>query len=455
MIRLIKVKFIFYLFLSHVLGSTMVMGVARPNIILIESDDQSNLAVGAYGHGRMHTPVIDSLAREGVYFTRAYNMGCWSPAVCIPSRTMLFNAVHLWKASRITENNAPGPSLPERLKAAGYTTYFTGKWHALGKKPIATFDHVGQVLPGQLKTFWTDKGHLTDLVAEEAVEFIHQASGHAEPFFLYVAFNAPHVPRETFPSYYDLYPPQGIDLPPSVKDGPLHPQIKYNYSKDPLSKEEMRRRYQQNNAMVSHMDDRIGDILAALKKVGAWDNSLIVFTSDQGINFGENGVAGKVCLYEVSATAPLILSGPGIPADIRIATPVYLQDIYPTLLHSAGLEVPDYMDFQSLHPLIENPSLHGFYPSIYMAMFDDQRGIVVDGFKLILYPQTGAMELYNLAKDPWEMNNLAELPEFNSQLSACFRELRTWQKRTGDTLQLDKALDHGPSGTNGRSKLGK
>jgi arylsulfatase A-like enzyme len=349
---------------------------------------------------------------------------------------MLFNGVHLWEAARITKNNIPGPSLTERLSVAGYTTYFTGKWHAKGKGPREIFDHTGQVLPGQLKTFYTEAGHLTDIVAEEAVEFIRNASLQSPPFFLYVAFNAPHVPRETEQKYYDLYPPQEIDLPPSVQDGPLHPHIKYNYSPDPLSSATMRKRYQQNNAMVTHMDDRIGDILEALKETGVYEHSIIIFMSDQGINFGENGVAGKVCLYDVSVTAPLIISGPGLPKRRKIKNRVYLQDIYPTLLDLIGEEPPRYMDFSSLTPLIENRICGELYSSIYLGMLDDQRSIISQDYKLIMYPRAGAAELYNLKEDPWEMNNLYGQAASKKISGILGREFLRWQEVTGDTLQV-------------------
>lgn len=424
------------LIIAFFLTITIFARAQKPNIIFIESDDQSNLAVGAYGWDNVNTPNIDKIAAEGVYFTSAYNMGCWSPAVCIPSRTMLFNGVSVWRAAKLNPKNVPGQSLTERLSALGYETYFTGKWHANGKNPHNMFDHFGHILPGQLKTYYTEEGHLTDVVGQEAVEFINQAAKKNEPFFLYVAFNAPHVPRNTEQKYYDMYPPEKIHLPPSVQDGPLHPNIKYNYSKDPLSSNEMRIRYQQNNAMVTHMDERIGDILNALKITGSYENSIIVFMSDQGINFGENGVAGKVCLYDVSATAPLIISAPGIPKGEKISKRIYLQDIYSTLLDLVNAEIPDYMEFKSLLPVLERKTESSPHSSIYMGMFDDQRGIVYNDYKLIMYTQVGDAELYNLKNDRWEMDNLIGKIEAEKVITELKEEFLKWQEQTGDTLDV-------------------
>jgi arylsulfatase A-like enzyme len=426
-------QILLYLF---VVISAFNLWAQKPNIILIESDDQSNLAVGAYGWDKVHTPNIDKIADEGVYFTSAYNMGCWSPAVCIPSRTMLFNGVTVWRAAKLNAKNVPGKSLVERLGEVGYKTYFTGKWHANGKNPRDMFDHYGHILPGQLKNYYTEDGHLTDVVGEEAVEFINEAANKEEPFFLYVAFNAPHVPRKTEQKYYDMYPPEKVNLPPSVQDGPLHPNIKYNYSKNPLSAREMRTRYQQNNAMVSHMDERIGDILDALKKTGNYENSIIVFMSDQGINFGENGVAGKVCLYDVSATAPLIISAPGMPKGEKFNKRVYLQDLYPTILDLVNANTPEYMEFKSLLPVMKGQTKNSPHNSIYMGMFDDQRGIVYNDYKLIMYTQAEAAELYNLKNDRWEMENLLDKKEGKKVIPELSKEFFKWQETTGDTLDV-------------------
>ncbi|UXP31891.1 sulfatase-like hydrolase/transferase [Reichenbachiella agarivorans] len=297
------------LFVLYLLLGVSVAGIAQPNILFIESDDQSNQAVGAFGYPVMKTPHIDRIAEEGVSFTSAYNMGCWSPAVCVPSRTMLFYGQYLWDSQNTAKDNAP-KSMPELLKEKGYATYMTGKWHAWGKPVAEIFDSLGSIQPGQLKTYNTPQGHVTDITGQEAVSFIENYNNEA-PYFLYVAFNAPHVPRQTEQKYYDLYPVDEMPLPPSVVEGPLNPNIEYNYTNAPLSKQTMRNRVQQNNAMVTHMDERIGDIIAALKASGQYDNTIIVFMSDHGISFGENGVAGKVCLYEPSVTAPLIIKAPG------------------------------------------------------------------------------------------------------------------------------------------------
>lgn len=406
---------------------------AQLNILFIESDDQSNQAVGAYGNEAMHTPNIDTLAKEGTSFTAAYNMGCWSPAVCIPSRTMLIYGKYIWESQKINKQNAP-KSLPEKLHDNGYYTYMTGKWHAMGKNAKEIFDETGSIQPGQLKTYNSPAGHITDITANEAVNFLNTYD-NAKPFFAYVAFNAPHVPRQTEQKYYDLYPADEMVLPPSVADNtPLNKNVKYQYANDPLSSKTMQKRVQQNNAMVTHMDARIGDIIQTLKDKNIYDNTIIVFTSDHGINFGENGVAGKVCLYEPSVTAPLIIKAPSVTPNSKIASRVYLQDVVPTLFDLVDLEMKEPTDFESLAPLLTHTG--NARTSIYLAMFDDQRGIISKDKKLIVYPKTGNLELYYLIDDPWETKNLIGEQKSKSTITSLLSQLKEWQLKTLDETDL-------------------
>ncbi|CDF79841.1 arylsulfatase [Formosa agariphila KMM 3901] len=407
---------------------------AQINILFIESDDQSNQAVGAYGNLDMVTPNIDTLAKEGTSFISAYNMGCWSPAVCVPSRTMLMYGQYLWESQKINKNNAP-LSFPEQLREFGYHTYMTGKWHAMGKQAETIFDETGSIQPGQLDTYNTPAGHITDITADEAVHFIKNYKNE-KPFFVYVAFNAPHVPRQTSQNYYDLYPTDDIVLPPSVIDNTsLNTNVKYQYTKDPLRTKTMKQRVQQNNAMVTHMDTRIGDIIQSLKDQKLYDNTIIVFTSDHGINFGENGVAGKVCLYEPSVTAPLIIKAPTVETNKKIASRVYLQDIVPTLFDLINLKPTESSDFKSLTPLLFS-NKESTRESIYLAMFDDQRAIISNNNKLIIYPKTGDFELYNLKNDSWETNNLLAKNTSEPIIKDLLKKLKTWQKNTDDRTDL-------------------
>lgn len=427
----IRMKSIFA-FIIALLSFTNMLG--QYNVLILKTDDQSNQTVGAYGNPAMKTPNTDALASEGTRFTAAYNMGCWSPAVCIPSRTMFMYGKHLWDAQKINKKNAP-KSLPENFHDNGYHTFMTGKWHAMGPRPKAIFDEVGgSPTKGQLKTFYSEQGHMTDVTAGHAVKFIENYN-QAKPFFAYVAFNAPHVPRETEQHYYDMYPAKEMVLPPSFEDGmPLNKNVKYQYAPDPLRQKTMQKRVQQNNAMVSHIDVQVGNIISALKAKGVYENTIIVFTSDHGISFGENGVAGKVCLYEPSVTAPLIVKGPGIKANTKITSRVYLQDIVPTLYDRLNLKINTTTEFTSLNPLLDGKKKK--LPSIYLAMFNDQRGIIYEDNKLIYYPDTKVLALYNLKKDPWETKNIAGKKASVPMIKNLLGELKMWQEKTNDATYL-------------------
>ncbi|SNQ43148.1 sulfatase-like hydrolase/transferase [Cellulophaga lytica] len=423
-------KYLIYL-LFYVLSTLSTF--SQTNILFIESDDQSNQAIGAYGNTFMVTPNLDKLAEEGTSFTAAYNMGCWSPAVCIPSRTMLMYGKYLWKSQKINKQNAP-KSFPEKLHNNGYHTYITGKWHAMGKSVKNIFDETGTIQPGQLKTYNSPAGHITDITANEAINFIKNYNSK-KPFFAYVAFNAPHVPRQTTQNYYDLYPADKVKLPPSVVDNtPLNTNVKYQYTNNPLSAKTMQKRVQQNNAMVTHMDTRIGDIINTLKEKGIYNNTIIVFTSDHGINFGENGVAGKVCLYEPSVTAPLIIKAPTVKQNNKITARVYLQDVVPTLFSLLKIKDKEATDFKSLMPLLINSKKTR--ESIYLAMFNDQRSIIHKNNKLILYPKTGTIEMYNLKKDPWETNNISAIKRNQKTIKDLLTRLKKWQIKTDDETDL-------------------
>ena len=167
----------------------------------------------------------------------------------------------------------------------------------------SNIDNLGSIRSGQLDTYHNPEGHVTDITGQEAVQFIRKHNSNS-PLILYVAFNAPHVPRETYEKFYDLYPEDSIKLPPSVKAGPLKPNIQYNYAPDPLQPDIMKSGRKRNKAMVTHMVHQVGDIIKSLKAAGKYKETIIVFMSDQGISFGKNGVAGKVCLYEPSVIPP-------------------------------------------------------------------------------------------------------------------------------------------------------
>lgn len=421
----------------------------QPNLMIILMDDMNMNLIHRYGNEMIQTPNMDRLVDEGVSFMNAYNMGSWSAAVCIPSRTMLNTGLKLWSVHEKL-NNFDQPLLSQRLQAAGYATYFTGKWHCeAGVTPEEAFEHVGRETPGQPPRnevegpfigwdkrrggYWVEDGHLTDLVADNVVKFIKQAAEGEQPFFLYAGFNAPHVPRQAPKKYFDMYPVDQIELPPSYLLESEDVEMKWVKKVWPNI---YRDRYQENYAMLTHFDDNLARILETLESSGVAENTILIFMSDHGTNLGENGVVGKENLYDLSMSAPLILRGPGMPAGKRIDSRVYLQDVMPTLLKLGNADVPDYVEFESLLPLIMGRTA-ATHQAIYGGFKDTMRCVVKDDFKLIRYykPEGVVDRLYDLNKDPAEIVDLAKNLEYRDRLQKLRAQLIKSAEEHADPME--------------------
>ena len=195
----------------------------QPNILFIFADDQCFDTLRAWGNDEIETPNLDRLARRGLTFRRAYNMGSWSGAVCVASRTMLNTGRFLWQAHEVhpttEQEREAGRFWSEYLKAAGYDTYFSGKWHVKAD-PERAFDYASHVRPGmpnqtpagynrpiegqpdqwspydrQFEGFWKGGKHWSEVLSDDAVGYLRQATERDKPFFMYLAFNAAHDPR--------------------------------------------------------------------------------------------------------------------------------------------------------------------------------------------------------------------------------------------------------------------
>ncbi|MDR1958840.1 MAG: sulfatase-like hydrolase/transferase [Planctomycetaceae bacterium] len=478
--------FRFAMTVTLLFAAGFVRAAEKPNIVFIYTDDQSFNTIAAFGHPIVKTPNLDRLAREGIHFTNAYNQGGWHGAVCVASRSMLNTGRFLWHArKRVEEDLRPeknggvdGQTRTQEesefwarlLKSNGYTTYFTGKWH-VSVPPEHLFDHVGLVRGGmppttessynrpseeaddvwspfdpQFKGHWGKDGrHWAESLADSSIGFIEEAAKSHEPFFMYLAFNSPHDPRQAPKEYVDLYPQEKMDVPASflpenpykdimgcsadLRDEKLAPFPRTEYA--------VRVHRREYYAIISHLDTQIGRILDALEKSGKKDNTYIFFAADNGLAIGAHGLFGKQNMFEHSVKVPLLVAGPGLPRNERIETPVYLQDIVPTSLNAAGAEVPEHIQFKSLLPLIRGEeSTH--YDAIYGAYMQQQRMVRKGDFKLILYPKGNIFLLFNLKNDPDERNNLADKPEYAAKTQELFRELLRLQKETGDSLRLEK-----------------
>jgi arylsulfatase A-like enzyme len=427
------------------------------------------------GNREVETPNLDRLAQGGTTFTHAYNMGSWSGAVCIPSRTMLNTGRRLWTAQSLDEDLEPerkkGRLWSLEMKRAGYDTYMTGKWH-VSTDAERIFDVAKDIRPGMPEDtpegynrpiqglpdpwspsdpkfggFWEGGTHWSEVVANNAEDFLSKVSTSSNPFFMYLAFNAPHDPRQSPREFVDKYPWEKIKVPKNFL--PLYPYRNAIGCGEDLRDERLapfprtehavqvnRREYY---AIITHMDEQIGRILQSVESSSDADNTYIFFTADHGLAVGQHGLMGKQNLFDHSVRVPLIVVGPGIARGRKLSEPVYLQDVMATCIELAGLQKPDYVEFNSLLPLLRKETRESVYDAIYGAYLDVQRSVTMDNYKLILYPKIEKMLLYNLRRDPLEMRDLSEKKQSLGTMKALFARLQQLQQELGDTLDLAPA----------------
>lgn len=479
-------------------GVTRPASTHPPNILFLFSDDQTFATLGALGKANIATPNLDRLAARGTLFTHAYNIGGWNGAICMASRAMLNSGRSIWPARAHSQRWASGDtaafsqSWSRLLGRAGYQTYMSGKWHveAAADTLFQTIAHVRPGMPvdawirrrqkmesdgtayddpdlppafGYNRPlsptdtawsptdtanggFWEGGTHWSEVVRYDAERFLTAARTDERPFFMYLAFNAPHDPRQAPARFQVMYPVDSMTLPPAFRG--QHPdrdamgsgrQLRDEglapYPRTPLAVRTHRSEYY---ALITHLDGQIGHILDALEASGRAENTYVIFTSDHGLSVGNHGLIGKQNMYDHSIRVPFILAGPDIPAGGRIDTDIYLQDAMATVLDLAGVARPDYLYFNSVLPLLEGGKSH--YPAIYGMYTDRQRMIRQDGYKLIVYPANNHLELYNLTTDPHELTNLAGTPVQHKRVKTMFAELVRLQQSMEDTLDISPVL---------------
>ncbi|WDE98584.1 sulfatase-like hydrolase/transferase [Lentisphaera profundi] len=443
----------------------------HPNFLFIFADDMSLDTIGAMQRDVCKTPNLDKLMASGASFNRSYNMGAWNGAVCMASRSMLNSGLFV---NRAQEGINKYPHWSEIMRDNGYTTYMTGKWHVPGKP---RFDVVRDARPGMPNTFphnqpeaynrpkspehyakgwkpwdktkggfWEGGTHWSEVVANHGVDFIEMAKNDDKPFFMYIAFNATHDPRQAPKEYIDMYPLDSIKIPEnflssypyaepmgvphSLRDEYLMPMPRTEYA--------VKVHRQEYFALATHMDEQIGRILKALDDSGMADNTYIIFTADHGLAVGRHGLVGKQCMYDHSMQVPFFIAGPQIKAKQQFDMPIYLQDAMATTLDLAGINKPKHVQFNSVMPLI-NKKRKQQYPLIYGKYTHTQRMIQDGDYKLIVYPNAQVYRLFNTAKDPFEMIDLAKNPEYANKVKKLTKKLKKLMLDMDDTLNLDQA----------------
>ena len=435
----------------------------KPNILFLLADDQRASTIHALGNDEIITPNLDRLVDEGVSYRNAYIMGAMNAAVCSPSRAMIMTGRSLFNIDPTGNSiDTAHTTLPKSLDNAGYNTFHIGKWHngepafinsfSDGSKiffggmhgqydvPTYEFDKAGDYSREKLNPF-TGK-HSSELYAEAGIEYIKNYDSE-KPFFMYMAFQAPHDPREMPQEYLDMYDTTALSLPPNFM--PEHPFAngEINVRDEwlagyPRTGAEIKANIAAYYAMITHLDVQIGRVLKALEEKGILENTIIVFSGDNGLAVGQHGLMGKQNVYEHSINVPLVFRGPGIPKGVKKNDLAYLFDIYPTLCHFAGVNTPGSVQGQVL-PVADTTGIKG-RESMYFAYKHFQRAVRNDRYKLIKYNVKGSIttQLFDLQEDPYETNNLADNPVYSELLDEMTKLLAEKMLENNDEANINE-----------------
>ena len=421
----------------YVLPPARAQSSQPPNIVLILVDDLGYGDLSSYGASDLETPNIDALIASGMRFDQFYA----NSPVCSPTRASILSGryppmvgvpgvVRTYARDNWGYLSADAVLLPAMLKRRGYHTGMVGKWHLGLESPNKPHERGFDTFKGFLgdmmddyynhrrhginymrfnDTVLTPEGHATDLFTDWAIEYIESRTVSPAPFFLYLAYNAPHTP---------IQPPQ--DWLDKVKA--QHPEM-----------DERRARLV---ALIEHMDDGIGRVLQSLKASGYGENTVVVFTSDNGgqLNAGaSNGSLrdGKQSMYEGGLKVPTGISWPGkIEAGSSSDYVALTMDVFSTLVDIAGVPVNHFVEGRSFLPALMGEQQEWQDRALFFSRREGNmrfagktiEAVRLGDWKLLQNSPFEPQELYNLANDPLETQNLVEShPEKYRELAILLR----------------------------------
>ena len=458
---------------------------ARPNVLILMSDQHKRSCMGAYGDAVAHTPNLDALAARSVRFTDAY---CTNP-VCTPSRASLLTGLYTHNHGSLNNSTPLAPehkTIAHHFARAGYFTGLVGKmhfvdaqthgfeyrvdfndwWQYLGPKTKLYADELGRPNSGsglpQIDDLWRDFGdpwkgtreldgragpvavggvsqiperdHFDNFVARESVRFLKNYGAREQPFLLFCSFLKPHdpfMPAARFASMFrasDMKLPRTwgkVDLAKAPRE--IRQSIENNTPTPELrSAEEARRRIAFYYANLAQMDDCAGTVLRALGDLGLDRNTLIVYTSDHGEMLGEHGLWQKFEFYEGSCGVPLLIHTPGGSAARACRVPVSQVSLLPTLGELCGVPVGAPLDGTSFAAQVRQPETRTA-PGPIFAEYNlgnpQEKYMIRDGDFKLTYWTHDISELYNLRDDPEEMTNLANRPEHRMKIAELTRKV--------------------------------
>jgi arylsulfatase A-like enzyme len=439
----------------------------KPNVLFIAIDDLNDWVGCMEGHPQALTPNIDRLAAQATLFTNAH---CQAP-ICGPSRASVMTGIYPSRSGNYLQLNdqeikksndvvAKTTFLPDHFEAHGYKTMAVGKIYHNGDG-AKTFQEYGGVFEkfgpkpqkrmkydpawfgdvGSTQTDWGAYPEHDSLMPDfKSAEWAKAklSEVHNSPFFLAVGFVRPHVPYHVPQKWFDMFPADQIITPPYKKDdyddipemgrrvnhAPMMPTTEWL-----IETNQWRDMLQGYLACVAFVDAQVGKVLDALENSRYASNTIVVLWSDHGYSLGEKNRSAKQSLWDRSTRAPLIIKDIKGKSGQKCPAPVQLIDMYPTLIDLCGLKPLDYLDGNSLMPLLSNPGKQWEHTSRIMYG-EGNAAIVGHRYRLIQY-EDGSQELYDLKKDPNEWTNLAAKKKYQKTIALMHKDLPTeWAKNS-------------------------
>ena len=467
----------------------------RPNILFIMADDHAYQAISAYGSNRNQTPNIDRIATQGMRFDRCFVTN----SICGPARAVILTGKYS-HLNGFEDNgrtfNGEQQTVAKLLQKAGYQTAVIGKWH-LGSTPTG-FDY-WHILQGQgpyynpqmltPKGVVKHTGYTTEIITDEALNWLKETRDSTKPFFMLYQHKAPHRNWQPGPDYLTMYDDVEIAEPDTLYDDysgraspastqamtvekhlnpndlKLVPQRgltpeqtkQWNAVYEPKNeafkkanltgKELMKWKYQRYAKdylrCIAAVDDQVGRVLDYLDSSGLAKNTVVFYTSDQGWYLGEHGWYDKRWMYEQSFRTPLLVRWPGTvqPASVNADLAMNL-DFAETFLDIAGLEIPNDMQGTSLVPLLKGKKPEDWRTSVYYHYYEypgahnvrRHNGVRTDRYKLIHFYEKDVdeWELFDLQLDPNEMKSVYDDPKYADVLAQMKQELERLKKQYND-----------------------
>jgi N-acetylglucosamine-6-sulfatase len=408
----------------------------KPNILFVLTDDMR-------ASDLQYMPKTRSLlAGGGVKFTKAFVTN----SLCCPSRTsilrgqyshnhrVLSNRPPLGGFEKLHSSGRENSTMATWLDDAGYDTMFVGKylngydntayvppgwdeWHGyLGD--YVPFDTYRMNENGQINTYDRSQIHDTDLFSDKAATFLRSTAGGA-PFLMYLSTNAPHTPAFAPPRHQGMFSDVPLPSPSSLNEGDVSDKPAWVRNTPRLTSEDMsylRQLHRQRLRSLQSVDEMVGRLVRILGETGELSNTYVVFTSDNGLHFGEHRInAKKWTAYEEAIHVPLLVRGPGIPAGVKRSQMALNNDLAPTFASWAGVTPPSFVDGRSLRPVLSSSPSSGRNAFLvehwrdtngdpYAATIPNYKAVKTARYLFVRYA-TGERELYDLSNDPHELRS--------------------------------------------------